>query len=582
MTTPDQDELLDQLVAQYADRVANGRAGEMEDLLQQVAPEHRAALLRCLEMVELGSAPMVAPKPIVVGTVVGGCRVLGTLGRGGVATVHRAEQIALHREVALKVLRPGLAVDPHQVERFRREGLAIARLEHPNIVKIHDVGSDAGHLYLVMEKVDGKDLSRALEQLPAAARRTGEDFERALRSDGARAPASFAPPAPEDDASPGSYERAVARFFAVVARAVAAAHAHGVIHRDLKPSNILLRRDGTPVVADFGLAKGDADLAASLTGGPIGTPHYMSPEQIEQLHARVDVRTDVYSLGVTLYEALAGQRPFRGETAMQLFDAIRYELPPPVRSLNPNVSSDAEAVVARAMARSPDERYATTEELAADLDRLAEGRRTTAVASHRTRSAVRVAVYRMKRGEPFEYKSARTLLGLPLVHIAFGRHVVGHKLRVHGVLIGVGYQRGRKLSHAKGWLAIGDIAQGVLAIGSIASGGIAIGALSYGVVSLGALALGGLAFGGLSAGVLASGGVALGLIAVGGVAIGVTAVGGFAAGHFAFGGKAVGDHVVTAARHDPEAVEYFKVHGRTLFELAGSWIRATLDDVFGK
>src|SRR5262249_47002299 len=150
-------------------------------------------------------------------------------------------------------------------ERFRREGLAIARFEHPNIVKIHDVGADAGHLFLVMEKVDGKDLSKALEQLPAAARRTGEDFERALRSDGAHAAASFAMAPQDGAASPASFERAVARLFVVVARAVAAAHAHGVIHRDLKPSNILLRRDGTPVVADFGLAKGDQDLAVSLT-----------------------------------------------------------------------------------------------------------------------------------------------------------------------------------------------------------------------------------------------------------------------------------------------------------------------------
>jgi hypothetical protein len=366
----------------------------------------------------------------------------------------------------------------------------------------------------------------------------------------------------------------------VVARAVAAAHAHGVIHRDLKPSNILLRRDGTPVVADFGLAKGDADLAVSLTGGPIGTPHYMSPEQIEQLHARVDARTDVYSLGVTLYEALAGQRPFRGETAIQLFDAIRREMPPPVRSLNPNVSRDAEAVVARAMARTPDERYATTAELADDLERLAEGRGTTAGARWRPRSAMHLALDRARRGEPFEYKSPRTLLGLPLVHIAFGRHVVGHRGRGRIYVIGFGYKPGTKLSRAKGWLAIGDIAQGVLAIGSVASGGIAIGALSYGVVSVGALALGGLALGGCGIGLLASGGVALGLIAVGGVAIGVTAVGGFAAGHFAMGGKAAGDHVLTAARGDPEAVEYFRDHGRTLFELAGSWIRAALGWLF--
>src|SRR6185369_13983920 len=268
-----------------------------------------------------------------------------------------------------------LAVDPRQVARFRREGLAIARLEHPNVVKIHDVGQQDGHLYLVMELIDGKDLAKALEELPPAAQRTGADLERALRSDGgATVPTEGSTDRSKGNSS-GSFERAVARLFAPIARAVAAAHAAGVIHRDLKPSNLLLRRDGTPVVADFGLAKGDAglgDLATSLTGEPIGTPFYMSPEQIEQTRAKVDARTDVYSLGVTLYELLAGRRPFRGDTAIQLFDAIRREFPPPLRRFNPNLSRDVEAVVAHAMARLPEERYASAAELAADLDLLAE------------------------------------------------------------------------------------------------------------------------------------------------------------------------------------------------------------------
>jgi len=182
MESQDLDELLDRIVALYADRVANGRAGDVDDLLSQVPDAQRPALARCLEMVELGAAPLAVPKPLVPGSVLGGCRIVATIGRGGVATVHRAEQTALRRTVALKVLRPGLAVDPRQVARFRREGLAVARLEHPNVVKIHDVGQQDGHLYLVMELVDGKDLAKALEELPPAPARTGADLERALRS----------------------------------------------------------------------------------------------------------------------------------------------------------------------------------------------------------------------------------------------------------------------------------------------------------------------------------------------------------------------------------------------------------------
>src|SRR6185295_7741215 len=166
-------------------------------------------------------------------STIGGCRVVATLGRGGVATVYRAEQIALHRTVALKVLRPGLAVDPRQVARFRREGLAIARLHHEkrheNVVQIHDVGQQDGHHFLVMELVEGKDLATALQALPDAPTRTARDFWRALRSEPVSeprrssrveaSPSGGALPCSDDD-SPTSFERAVARFFATVARAV--------------------------------------------------------------------------------------------------------------------------------------------------------------------------------------------------------------------------------------------------------------------------------------------------------------------------------------------------------------------------
>jgi len=568
MATQDLDELLDRIVSQYADRVASGRAGEVGDLLEQVPVEQRPALARCLEMVELGSAPLVVPKPLVPGAELGGCRIVATIGRGGVATVHRAEQVALRRTVALKVLRPGLAVDPRQVARFRREGLAIARLEHPNVVQIHDVGQQDGHLYLVMELVEGKDLAKALEDLPPAPRRTGADLERALRSDGA-APAN-------GDRAPGSFERAVARLFAPIARAVAAAHAAGVIHRDLKPSNLLLRRDGTPVVADFGLAKGDAslgDLATSLTGEPIGTPYYMSPEQIEQVQAKLDARTDVYSLGVSLYELLAGRRPFRGDTAIQLFDAIRREFAPPVRRFNPRVSRDAEAVVAHAMARRPDDRYASAAELADDLEALAAGRPTVAGRKFRPHSPMRVALESWHGGVPFEYKSERTLLGIPLVHVKFGRSIVGERTRRGGWLFGLGYLGGRAASHARGWIAVGDVATGaLLAIGGYANGVVAIGGMCFGVVS----------FGGLSAGLLALGGVALGLQAIGGLAVGLIAIGGLAIGHYALGGVAIGHHVLSWAEQDVEAARHFDRTTRWLLQRIAPQFVALIDRVLGR
>ena len=524
------DALVDRLVAEYADRAASGRIGEIDDLIDQVPPERRVDVRRLLEMVDVGAgAPRHAPRPLAPGVELGGCRILGELGRGGMATVYRAEQKALKREVALKVLRPGLALDPKHAERFRREGLAVARLEHSNVVRVHDVGAQDGHLFLVMEKVDGGNLAAALGRLPPAARRSGADFRRAIGLAAGEAVA--------DGGGQASFEVEVARFFAIVARAVAAAHASGVIHRDLKPSNILLRRGGAPVVADFGLAKGEGDLGFTLTGEPLGTPYYMSPEQVEQAQARVDARTDVWSLGVTLYETLVGRRPFEGPTTIAVFDAIRRELPRPLRSLNPALSRAAESVVLKAMARRPEDRYASAEALAADLESLAVGRPVRASSARSFLHEWRRAAHGRRFGEPFEYRSAATLFGLPLVHI----NVAGRR--------GLSTMR-----TARGILAIGDLAIGVVAVGGVALGGLAMGGMAVGAIG----------FAGLAAGLLALGGVAVGGFALGGCAIGAVAVGGFAAGWFAVGGEAVGHCTIDGRGANAAALEFYEQHLRGL------------------
>jgi tRNA A-37 threonylcarbamoyl transferase component Bud32 len=503
------DALLDRLVAEYADRVASGRAGELDDLLAHAPIERRVELRRLLELIDAGGLPAnAAPRPLGPGVELGGCRILGELGRGGVATVYRAEQKALKREVALKVLRPGLALDPRHAERFRREGHAIARLDHPNVVRVHDVGAEAGHLFLVMEKIEGGNLAEAIRRLPPADRRDGADFRRAVGIAEADAVADGG--GTIDGGSAGSFEVEVARFFAVVARAVAAAHAHGVVHRDLKPSNILLKRGGAPVVADFGLAKGEGDLGNTLTGEPLGTPYYMSPEQVEHAQARVDARTDVWSLGVTLYEVLAGRRPFEGPTTIAVFDAIRREPPKRLRDLNPRLSRDVEAVVSKALAHDPADRYASAEALAADLDSIALGGRVRAPRwSARRHGRWHLTVGAGYYGRPIEWRSKAELFGLPLVHVNLSGARGFGRMRI-----------------AKGIVAIGDLAVGVVALGTVAIGVLGIGALGMGVVG----------FGGLALALLAVAGVAAGGIAIGGVAAGIFAFGGFAAGWWALGG----------------------------------------------
>lgn len=527
---------LDRIIAEYADRRNAGDAVDRAALLAAIPSARREDLARCLDLIDGGEVTVGKPQVLAPGERLGEYRIDAAIGRGGMAWVFRATHVALRRVVALKVMRPGLSVDPRHVDRFRREAAAAARLSHPHVVPVFEVGHDRGIHFLAMEWVAGPSLAQV--QRGVGRRDSGADLARAA---GIAQLGSAEEP----------FEAAVGRLLAAVARGVAAAHERGIVHRDLKPSNILLHPDGRPVVADFGLAKGDGDLALSLTGMPIGTPFYMSPEQVAASSASVDRRSDVYSLGVTLYECLSGRRPFEGESALAVFDAIRHLAPPALISIAPRSSADAREVVARAMARDPARRYPDALMLAADLQALGEERPTRArlESSGFWRRAGAIAAA-LVRGEACEFRSASGLFGLPWVHVL---------LR--------GRRRTLRLASARGWLAIGPIAYGVIAIGNLAVGGITLGAASIGLLGLGALCLGGLLFGGVSIGAVAVGGLAAGWASVGGLAVGEVAVGGMAIGHVAIGGGARGALVVSAQRADREAVEWIDDHARLLWIL---------------
>ncbi len=250
--------------------------------------------------------------------------------------MYRARDRQLDRPVALKVLFPELSVDRAFVERFRREAQAAANLSHPHIVPVFDWGEDSGVYFIVMEHVDGRPLSAI------------------LRSTGALA-------SPRAAAIAGD-----------VASALAYAHRNGVVHRDVKPGNVLITDEGLVKVTDFGIARAvNATESLTQTGAVMGTATYFSPEQA-QGHP-VDGRSDVYSLGVVLYEMVTGRPPFTGETPVAVASKHVRELPVPVRQQNPAVPAGMEAVITKAMAKSPSERYASADDLQADLLRFIEG-----------------------------------------------------------------------------------------------------------------------------------------------------------------------------------------------------------------
>jgi serine/threonine protein kinase/WD40 repeat protein/predicted Zn-dependent protease len=312
---------------------------------------------------------------------VGGYRILREIGRGGMGVVYEAEQVALGRHVALKVLPLHAARDGSGLERFRLEARAAARLHHTNIVPVYEVGQDGDAYYYAMQFIPGQPLDQVLEELgklrlaggAAAARRADPSAARTLL---AGVPLASAPPAP-DAAAPAStgtrrvtYYASVTRVGVQVAQALDYAHREGVIHRDVKPSNLLLDADGRVWVTDFGLAKTDG-TALTRTGDIVGTVRYMAPERF---NGWSDPRSDVYSLGVTLYEMLALRPAFDASEHMRLMQQVVHEEPPPLRRIDPHVPRDLETVIARAIDKEPSRRYQTAGEFADDMQRFLEDR----------------------------------------------------------------------------------------------------------------------------------------------------------------------------------------------------------------
>jgi len=321
---------------------------------------------------------------LLPGTRLGDFELIELIGRGGMGSVYRACQTSLGREVAVKLLPCGVGRSDSRSRRFQVEAKAIARLDHPNVLPIYAHGEQDGFRFYAMPFIQGWSLNELIDGQPERCNAIGvltkdaptglDSLFKVQRKGGPEvaAPRAAIPIAEKRPRTVGDF-RTLARMMASACDGLAHAHEQGVVHRDIKPHNLLLSRDGKLFVTDFGLSQIAGDPQLTVTGEVMGTPAYLSPEQARGDTKQIDHRTDIFSMGVTLYELLARHRPFEGATRAEILHAICAQETPSLRRADRTVPVDLETICQRAMAKEPSRRYPTARAMAEDLKRFSQG-----------------------------------------------------------------------------------------------------------------------------------------------------------------------------------------------------------------
>ncbi|MFQ5807491.1 MAG: protein kinase, partial [Phycisphaerae bacterium] len=410
--------LMGQIADEYMNRLNRGERVEIDEYVErypqlatyirQVFPAFRVMRVSASEMDSSGQATELEAS--TVGRL-GDYRIIREVGRGGMGIVYEAEQVSLGRRVALKVLPFAAVLDAKQLQRFKNEAQAAAQLHHTNIVPVFSVGCECGVHYYAMQYIEGSTLGDVIHELrqvespdaSGSARRpsptsrpvanrshsgsvgpprpTSKSENLELADSGAAqlpeevpaaegSSAALEAIAPEHSTKSPAFFRSVANLGVQAAEALEHAHELGVVHRDIKPSNLLLDTRGNLWITDFGLARLESDPGLTMTGDVLGTVRYMSPEQALGKHLLLDHRTDIYSLGVTLYELLTLKPALDGRDRQELMRRIADEDPRLPRRLNDAIPADLETIVLKATAKEPERRYATAKNLAEDLQRF--------------------------------------------------------------------------------------------------------------------------------------------------------------------------------------------------------------------
>ena len=369
------DTLLGEVMGAVFDRLAAGETPDLEAYVRQypsIADLLRQALppLMAISNIFQGTRTHDASVDPARQERLGDFRILREIGRGGMGVVYEAEQLSMGRSVALKVLPFAAMLDPKALRRFQNEVRAAATLDHPNIVPVYSTGCDRGVHYYAMHYIEGETLSGVIGRMAAAAQTPHAETEVADSTNtGLTAETTSL-----RSRTGREYFRVVARLGRDVAERLITRTNMDIVHRDIKPSNLLLDADGKIWVTDLGLAQIGTDANLTVTGDLLGTLRYMSPEQIHAHRAVVDHRTDIYSLGATLYELLTLRAAFDGNDRQRLLSQITAEEPRPPRRLNRSIPTELETIVLKATAKDVAGRYTTAQAMADDLNRFLEYR----------------------------------------------------------------------------------------------------------------------------------------------------------------------------------------------------------------
>ena len=363
---------------EYLSELEAGRLPDREAYLER-DPELRSTLAEVFDGIELAQA--LSPRQVVAQEVIaeplGDFRILREIGRGGMGVVYEAIQLSLGRKVALKVLPFAASLDARQRQRFQIEAHAAALLHHSNIVPIYAVGCERGLHFYAMQLIEGGSLSDVIHERKQTLPRDDTATENRSTERDLHLPTSQSSFPFKEGTCPRdsrSYVRSLVQLTAKIADALDYAHQSGTIHRDIKPANLLLDHSGNIWITDFGLAHIAADVSLTMTGDVLGTMRYMSPEQAGGQRSVLDGRTDVYSLGATLYEIFTLQPVHAASGRLALLNQILNDDPKPLRHLDRSIPVEIETIVLKCLAKNPVERYASAADLAADLRRFLDER----------------------------------------------------------------------------------------------------------------------------------------------------------------------------------------------------------------